>query len=364
MDNKSSTGISAVGTGNGNDAFEAYQSGASVEEINERFFSAGGAVEAEASTPHQSANQTASSPGGSLTDDSSFDGSQTDVKSFDNTDESNHNSSSETAVPESGSDDSESESVLQADSAGNGDSSDKGEGTDVASGDVKLFSQAELDSIVGRRIDKERRMRGSVENEYDAFASDVARFLGVSKDDVRNEIKKAQIIKDADNENVSDVDLYERARLAEIERDRFKADLERKNEEDARRAFADTMSGQIADFEKKHPDVDVVSVSGNDEFNEALRYFYSKESTKDRCFELAFAALGGNVPLKKASFVKSDDAEKKKAIVESNKQRASESASVSRSPSSADKKFDFSKMSSSDFDEIMERVKNGEVIMP
>lgn len=348
IENSSTGENTAVGTGNGNDAFEAFENGASIEEINEKYFS-----------------QNAAS-------DNDINGDGAKVVNPDNS----------VAFDDSNVSDRQTDTSSDSPADGNAENSDV---------DTKVFSQGEVDAIVGKRLEKERNKRIALEDDLSGVLNDLSDYLGVEKGNVREALRKEKFKREAHEQGIEDTDVYERARIAESERDDLKrqidnAEIDRKNKE-----FADVVLSQIHEFEKNNPGVDIVSVSKSEEFNATLRALYENPATRSRCFEFAFGAHGkaysdvseGDKDVKssphQSPYGVSRDEQKGSsnhsvggnasvasadAIRRVNEQRAGEGASSSRSVNVADTKFDYDKMDKADFDAIFERVKNGEVIMP
>ena len=180
--NNTSTGNISAGTGGSSEAFDAFENGASIEEINKIYFSQNNDQSTDENVSDISAGDNA------------------DVTSADNTDNS--------------------ESVRQADSAHNERGTDTyvSSETDVAASGKDTFSQKDVDSIVGRRIEKERRMRDSLQSDFDNYKIKVSRMLGVDLADVDSAIDNEMIRREMSDSDIDDPDLYMRARRAEAQR--------------------------------------------------------------------------------------------------------------------------------------------------
>lgn len=325
--NNTSTGKISAGTGGSSEAFEAFENGASIEEINKKYFAN--------NDQSQALNESEISAGDNAENSS--------PENADNTD-----------------------SVRQAESAHNerGNDGENAEESDVATSE-QTFSQSDVDSIVGRRIEKERRMRDSLQSDFDNYKIKVSKMLGVDLADVDSAIENEMLKREMSDSNVDDPELFMRARRAEIERDELKQRLSEQNEADEKNKFAQVITSQLREFEVKNPGADIVKMSSDDNFNRILKSFYDNDSTRDSCVIMAARAFGYDVIPEskdvKSSGISDGSSSDTRQI---NRERSSESAGHVRSPMSTDKKFDYDKMSLSDFDDIQIRVARGERIIP
>ena len=328
--NNTSTGNISAGTGGSSEAFEAFENGASIEEINEKYFS------------HNNDQSEAEI--------------KTDISAGDNADNSSPENADNT------------DSVRQAESAQSerGNDGENAKESDVATSE-QTFSQSDVDSIVGRRIEKERRMRDSLQSDFDNYKIKVSKMLGVDVADVDSAIENEVLKREMSDSDIDDPELFMRARRAEIERDELKQRLSEQNEVEEKNKFAEVIITQLREFEVKNPGADIVKMSSDDNFNKILKSFYDNDSTRDSCVIMAARAFGYDVfPNSGSKDVNSSGNSDGSSsdTRQINRERSSESAGHVRSPMSTDKKFDYDKMSLSDFDDIQSRVARGERIIP
>lgn len=340
--------------GSGRDAFEMFKSGASIDEINEKFFSSA-ADKATDANVNSMASENSNAKSGSDSSSDSQNGFVNNENSgnADNVDNSLSNSGEEKGLSDVG----------HQPRSGNDTDNDSGN-TDGAASDSaeKKFSQAELDQIAGRVRLQAKGARDRLEAEFNNFKSEVAGLLGVDSDKIFDALKEQKIRREAENEGIEDVDLYQRARNAEMELEKIKSQSENNQKEMRQREFLDCVENQLGEYNRTHPDIDIVSVSESDDFNSLLRMFYANDSTRGRCVELTLNALNpGSVEV-----AANDNASGNETIVrkqvEANKRRQVESVSKNSVPQSAPR-FDYEKMEAKDYDEIRKRIENGERIV-
>lgn len=313
------TGEVLVEAGDTSDAFEMFEKGASIEEVNAKFFPG-----SDSEHEHTSAIDD------NLNDD--------DVKGQSSEDDS--------GASQSG--------VLQA---SGGDEKQ----TDAATDDQKLFSQKDVDGIVGRRIAKERQAHDLVKADFDSMAGEVAKLLGVSVDEALSALQHENIRREAESKDVADVELYSELEIAK----RKIADLENESRtrEQAQSVerFRSEITSQVADIAAEIGDDAITIASTDEEFNSYVRFFYGSEKSRKNCVRLAYDAWArsNGVPLQgnakaSAPVVTSEGAPKQKP------KRVTEN--VSTPVSAPDSKLNIDNYEAEDFDKLMERVRNGEVI--
>ena len=312
------TGEVLVEAGDTSDAFDMFEKGASIEEVNAKFFPG-----SDSEHEHTSADEDY------LSDD--------DVKG-------------QSSEVDSGASQSE---VTQA--------SDGVVQSEVASNEPKLFSQKDVDGIVGRRIAKERQAHDLVKADFDSMAGEVAKLLGVSVDEALSALQHENIRREAESKDVADVELYSELEIAK----RKIADLENESRTrehtDNIERFRTEITGQVASIAAEIGDDAITAASNDAEFNAHVRYFYENENSRKNCVRLAYNAWahGRGVPLPgnaqaSAPVVTSEGAPKQKP------KRVTEN--VSTPVSAPDSKLNTDGFELEDYDKIMERVRNGEVI--
>lgn len=313
------TGASNVETGDTQDAFDMYESGASIEEVNEKFF--------------PDSEQESTSAADDTVNAESDDGEASDALSDD-----------------------EGSAVNQA--------ADDRNDTDAAGVDEKVFSQKDVDSILGRRIAKERQAHDLVKADYDSMVSEVAKLLGVSNDEAMSALQNENLRREAESEDVADVDLYAKLKNAE----RKIADMEkdaRTREQNANfESFKSAITQQVSDISSVIGEDAIIKASQDSEFNSYVRFFYENEASRDTCVKRAYAAWaeGKGIPLKGADATAQSkgDEPSKSPVPKQSKNRVREN--VSATVSAPDSKLDIDNFESEDFDKIYERVKSGETI--
>ena len=388
--------------GSGADAFEMYQSGASIEEINAKFFpsdsgsdsgNSGDIISAGSGDSTENANDDLTIPhdgamrASTPTEQGSPEGFEDSLGA--EADRRGRRSLQGEGVEENG----ESGGNQPSGASGSGDSDDGADNDSADSSDDALnnsgdagerkFTQAELDSFIGRARHKERDARDRLQKDHDSLLSDIAGYFGVGTDRARDVLKDEMYKREAEEKGVDDSDTYARARRAEIELEQFKQNIEAEKRQRYVNGFLSDVERQLGDFCKSNPDVDVVKVSNDENFNNLLKDLYVNPVTRDRCVEIAMGAFGlkgqgGGVLNPSAvqstlgkesnsggsSGVDSSDADAKRAAaIEANRKRASESASTVQSGLKS-QSIDYSKMTAKDFEELGKRAAKGEIIVP
>ena len=333
MENLSTNELNGTAeVGGGESAFEMFQNGASIDEVNAKFFSSGSDNTEDTSATDDTANVDA------------LDASENRDEGADNDDGIS--------------------SARQSEDAGDDVKTDEGANADKANTDnaeERKFTQAEVDAIARRARVKEKGAHDRLQSEYDDMASDVARLLGVDTSDIRNALKTELLKREAEAEGVDDVDLYARAKNAENELENLKRQKQDEVKQQYVQKFLSDVEVQLDEFTKLHPDVDIESFSKRADFNTVLKTLYSTEETKDSCVLKAFEAFGA---VKKTVVPLVDKkAENAKKASLANRQREAENASSSKAVAKT-QVLDYSKLSPKDYLELGKRASKGEIIIP
>ena len=366
-------------------AYEAFENGASIEEVNNILF--GNETEPITSAPDDVNMQNADG----VTyenDDTHQNVSQTDGPSG-------------TPVPTNdGTYDDADNSQNGADSVINRIAENDDEKTGAAASDEKLFSQKELDLLVGRRLSKERRAHDLVKTDLDLALDSISKLLGVSREEALPSIKKAIYRREAEENNISDVDMYERLKIAEEKNAEYENAQRERNAAQDIEDFKNTITKQIENL--SIGDSELARASANNEFNSLVRYFYDNPLTRDYCVSMAYDAYAKKngvitpsqnpptadaIPLGKGGNNAGNDvngfSHKRtvgdagpynenntkngdilpQAVLNSKPKRVRENAS-SQGTAAPDSKMDIESMTLNDFDKIYEKVKRGETVMP
>lgn len=311
------SGESFVEAGDTSDAFDMFENGASIEEVNAKYFSGSNIDDEQASAD----------------DDVSHD---PDVNG-----QSSDNSGASQSVDTQASD---------------GDVQ-----TEAATNDPKLFSQKDVDGIVGRRIAKERQAHDLVKADYDSMVGEVAKLLGVSIDEARSALQKENLRREAESKDVSDVELYSELELAKKKIADLEEESRTREQSDNTERFRTEITSQVAEIAAEIGDDAITTASQDAEFNAHVRYFYDNENSRKNCIRLAYNAWAQSrgVPLPGNAIGQghgdaSDGAPKPKP------KRVTEN--VSNPVSAPDSKLNTEGYELEDYDKLMERVRNGEVI--
>lgn len=350
MSNLSSNELNGTAeVGGGESAFEMFMSGASIDEVNAKFFSS--VPDASEDAGNENTEDTSAADNRDNADD---------LEASLNRDEGADNEEGNLSARQS------------EDAADDVNTDERANADDVNADNTveRKFTQAEVDATARRVRLKEKGAHDRLQSEYDEFSKDVARFLGVDTSDksiIRNTLKTELLKREADAEGVEDIDLYARAVNAENELE----NLKRQKQDEEKKAYVDKFLSDVGDqldeFASQHPEVDIESFSKRADFNTVLKTLYTTEETKDKCVLKAFEAFGAV----KKSAPSADDAEAENAkkaenakrAVDANKQRAAENASSSKAVSKT-QVLDYSKLSPKDFLELGKRASKGEIIIP
>ncbi len=344
MSNLSSNELNGTAeVGGGESAFEMFMSGASIDEVNAKFFS---------SVPDAS--------------EDAGNENREDTSAADNRDNADALDASENRDADADNEEGNLSARQSEDAADDVNTDERANADDVNADNTveRKFTQAEVDATARRVRLKEKGAHDRLQSEYDEFSKDVARFLGVDTSDksiIRNTLKTELLKREADAEGVEDIDLYARAVNAENELE----NLKRQREDEEKKAYVDRFLSDVGDqldgFASLHPEVDIESFSKRADFNTVLKTLYATEETKDKCVQKAFEAFGA---VKKSAVPDVDaKAENAKRAVDANKQRAAENASSSKAVSKT-QVLDYSKLSPKDFLELGKRASKGEIIIP
>ncbi len=353
MSNLSSNELNGtVEVGGGESAFDMFMSGASIDEVNAKFFS---------EVPDESEDTVSvNSENASGAVAANNDAGSSEENNADNLDVSENR--------DEGADNEEGTSLARQSEDEAGDS-ETDEGANVKSVNPdsaveRMFTQAEVDKIARRARVKEKGAHDRLQSEYDEFAKGVASLLGVDTSDmssIRNALKTELLKREAEAEGIEDTDLYARAKNAENELE----NLKRQKEDEEKSAFVNKFLSdvelQLDEFSRLHPEVDIESFSERADFNTVLKTLYTNEDTKDKCVMKAFEAFGA--VSQSASPSVDVKAEKAKKAIEANKQRQNENASSSKAVSKT-QVLDYAKLSPKDFLELGIRASKGEIIIP
>lgn len=330
------TGAVPAEAGGTQDAFDMFESGASIEEVNAKFFS---------SDPEQTSAED-------NTDNAEGANGQTDdINTYDSSDDSASGQNDDNVANSSAND----SAVRQA--------ADGNSKTDAASVDEKVFSQKDFDSMVGRRIAEERRARDLVKSDYDSLVDNVAKYLGVSGEKAIGALQDELLRREAEGSDVTDVDTY--VKLKNAEKKIADMENENRNREQAAQfeAFKSAVTRQVSDLSTVIGEEAIVNASRDNEFNTYVRFFYENEASRNDCVKLAYNAWahrkGVPMPGSADAAGKGIDSGKVSVPKQSSK-RVSEN--VSSSVSVPDSRLNIDNFESDDFDKIMERVRRGEVI--
>ena len=365
----------SAGVGGGSDAFEYYQSGASIEEVNAKFFSsssgAGDVSDMASAGDNTDYDITDSNVSSDVDADGGHDSSSSD-------DECGGSSAGESDSANGGASrqGEPSEENLQT-SSDDGDIADR---SDVDNGNSdKKFTQAELDSIIGRRLSEIKGSRDTLQANYDSIIDDIAGFLGVDRKGAVQALRDAKYRREAESNQVDDVELYTKMKNLERRVNEF----EKSKADDERKAFVDTVSVQLDKLRDLDPGIDFEALSKNGIFNSALREMYADEGMRADCVNRAYrvylsaygniddasvSSAGKNTHSEKSADQNGgnvkNDAQKDKInrVKKANARRAGEAA-VSSGAVQNNQQFDYENMTADDFENIMKRVNSGEIIM-
>ena len=336
MQNNPTYESNTADVGSGTDAFEMFENGASIEEINNKFF--------------------LSEQG------SDSDNSDNDISADLN---ENQNSENNTAQESDNKDTIGSNETSADDLQQSADEQENADADTVENGkpDEKMFSQADLDSIVGRARNKEKGVRDRLQKEIDDVKKEVADYFGVSTEDALNTLRNEKLRREAEEKGYDDTELYSRMIKAENELAQFKEAQEEEKRETFVNVFLSDVENQLNSFGSSNPSVDIVKITSDDNFNRLLKDLYVNPATKDKCVEIALGAFGAkseNAPVKTQA---QEANAKKAAIIDANKKRVAESAQRVSNVSQPHT-LDYDNMSVDDFKKLGERAARGEIIVP
>lgn len=348
MENNSTGAVFNGGeSGSAPDAFEMFQNGASIDDINEMLFPSSEDENLEERAESNNADRDDSEIDAG--DDSSFDG-----------------------IKPAKEDEQSREGVRQVLSAEEAFSANEDKKTDAAANAEskeaeKKFTQADLDSIAGRVRQKEKGARDRLDAEYRKFREEVAGLLGVDPDNALEALRTEKLKREAEESGFEDSQLYLRARNAEIELEKMRDERDAATRDVKQRVFLDDVEKQLNDYHDAHPDVDIVSISSGLDFNRMLRMFYANENTRERCVEYAVNAF--SPPVKNlvdagdeentGDEKRVDQTDVRKSVEKQNRRRQAESVSSSKAHASGER-FDYDSMKAEDFEKIRKRLEGGE----
>ena len=340
--------------GTADKAFEMFKNGASIDEVNNILL--GKETEPQTSAPDDITKQNA-----------------------DGVTYENDNNPSDLAGADVGNDSkNETHSQNGADSVINRIAENDDYNTGAATDDEKLFSQKELDLLVGRRLSKERRAHDLVKTDLDKALDGISKLLGVSREDALSSIQKANYRREAEENNISDVDMFERLKIAEEKNAEYEnAQKEREAAQDIE-DFKSTITKQIENLSIS--DSELSKASTDSDFNSLVRYFYDNPLTRDDCVSMAYNAFA-----KKNGGLKTEiDIPHKRTVGDAGPynenntgngyappqapsipkpKRVRENAS-SQGTAAPDSKMDIESMNLKDFEKIYEDVRRGKTVMP
>ncbi len=348
---------STADVGSGADAFEMFEKGASIEEINAKFF------------------PSESELGSDTTDKVISAGS--DSLDADVNEPSDVNQQSDGVIENPQID---SSAMTQNDTGEDADGGADGDAVGEDSDGEKIFSQAEADSIAARVRRHEKGARERLQKEHDSVMNELADFFGVGTDSALDALRNAKYRREAEEKGIDDADMYARAQKAERELAQLKEAGEAERQKQFVDGFLADVEVQLGSYVEANPSVDIASVTADENFNRLLKDLYINPMTKDRCVEIAFGAFGapsagrGNnqnavsreeqaPPIRNGEPRDGVNAQKKAVAIDVNRKRAAESAQSAKSGVQS-QTLDYDKMSLEDFKKLGERAARGEIIVP
>lgn len=206
----------------------------------------------------------------------------------------------------------------------------------------RMYTQKDFDRVIGRRVGEEQRRQA-------ALLEDLAAVLGVEKDKVAETVRRQRLEAEAEAQGVQDKELYARARQLEQQQAEFQ------RQQAANAAFQQ----KIADLQQqgKAAGVDIVELSSNDAFVGMVNNLYRDPATRENAVKLAYHAVFFDDVVKQAA-----EAEREKVIstVKAGQMRVDEGAAGNTAGAAS--KVDVGKLTDDQIADIVARAQNGEKI--
>lgn len=328
------TGTAEASPVTGEELFEKYEDGASLDELNAMLTNngMGGAAENQGG----GANGAPGTPAGVLGKRRS-DGTEEPARNADG--------GQSGARP-----DEESRETVHAETGetnGDGEASEeRGTPAKPEKQGERVFTQHDVDYLIGRKTSE-------VTRKHSALLDDLSSILGVDRSNVINEVRRQRLESEADKQGIVDKELYARSRQLEEVNAQL---LQTQQTEAVRQQFLGEVERQRQELAKRAPGFDMAAAVRNPQFNNMLGALYQNPETKERAVELAYNAVFFDDVAKR---IAQQEKEKVVASVKSGAARVQEGAAAGSPAASA--RIDMNKLSDSQIDKITQGILEGKI---
>lgn len=211
----------------------------------------------------------------------------------------------------------------------------------------RLFTQKDVDYLIGKKTSEDRR-------RHSALVDDLSSVLGVERSDVPNAVRRLRLEREAEEQGIQDKELY--AKKKELEEQN--AQLQQAQQaEAARQQFLRDVDQQVTEATKSIPGFDMGEAVENNRFTTMLDALYKSESTRDNAVELAYRAVFFDRAVQE---VEHKAREQVIASVKSGQTRIGEGAAKAGSGAAA--RIEIDKLNDDQIADIADRVMRGEKI--
>lgn len=211
----------------------------------------------------------------------------------------------------------------------------------------KRFSQKDLDYYLGVKTSEDRR-------RHSALVDDLSSVLGVERSDVPNAVRRLRLEREAEEQGIQDKELYAKKKELEEQNAQLR---QAQQAELANRQFMRDVDRQVAEATKNIPGFNMAEALDNDRFTATLDTLYKSAATRDSAVELAYRATFFDRAVKQ---VEHQAREQVIASVKSGQTRIDEGAAKAAGGAAA--RIEISKLNDDQIADIAERVMRGEKI--
>lgn len=212
----------------------------------------------------------------------------------------------------------------------------------------RTFTQRDVDYLIGKKTSE-------VTRKHSALLDDLSALLGVDRDKVTEEIRRQKLEREAEARGIEDKELY--ARTVQLEEENRRMISERQAEEN-RRAVGASLDKQVQNAYKAIPGFDMDKAVGNEAFRDTLQAIHQNPQLREQAVELAYRAVfAGDIARAAAQ------AERERVVssVKAGQVRISEGATGSGT--GAVSKIDVGKLTDEQIADLAARAANGEKIV-
>ena len=210
----------------------------------------------------------------------------------------------------------------------------------------RFFTQRDVDYLIGKKTSE-------VTRKHSSLLDDLSSILGVDRSNVINEVRRQRLESEAERQGIADTELYAQKRQLEEQNAYL---VQTQQAEAMRQQFLGEVERQRQELAKRAPGFDMAEAVRNPQFNSMLGTLYQNPETKGRAVELAYNAVFFDDVRQQ---IAKREKEKVVASVKSGAARVPEGAAAGSPAASA--RIDMSKLSDGQIDKITQGLLEGKI---